>query len=381
MAPKSHTQAQDKTTAAKSASAAAPAQDVAGFGPALQRLGDPRRAPSPADVLLLQGALGQRGVQRLLAERTAGQAQRPAVRPGGINRMSQLPGPARPGQAAAISLGATTGLKANRAVLAEPLARAAALPPGRKPNRLAGPAALAAQFDPAAQAPRIEAEGTSPVATGAAKALRRSGRDPELARIDRLVSRYAITDPAAARALPIPTQIAVMRELRGTIQRGGVAKAIGLGVLNSFVNAIGGPLLHFKYLKESHRAEWKKDWKRLETSYDSVHLERMAKAAKIIKEIGAFAGWVSLMSSIGALIAAAFAPAGLAASAVLGSISAIAGLVAGAVGLISGGLSTVLAISTLRKALAIKNAKSVERRRLMLLFYRDLTGAISGLIA
>jgi hypothetical protein len=381
MTPKSPGQTQAKkpvSSQPESSGAVSAPQDVVALGPALQRLADPAHGPAAADVLLLQGALGQRAIQRLLTERAAAQTQRQVVRPGGFNRLSQALAPASQDQAASpISLSRTGGAKANRTALMPPMARSAVLPAARKPNRLDGPAALAAQFDPAAQA--RQSAPISPAVS--AKPLRRAPRDPEMAALGQLVSRYAISDPAAARALPIPTQITVMRELRGTIQRGGVAGAVGKGVLMAFVNAIAGPLMHFKYLKGSHRDEWNKDWKRLENSYDSVHLERMAKAAKIIKEIGAFAGWVSLMTSISALIAAAFAPAGLAVSAVLGSISAIAGLVAGAVGLISGGLSTVLAISTLRKALAIKNAKSVERRKLMLLFYRDLTGAISGLIA
>jgi hypothetical protein len=135
MTPKSPGQAQAKkpvSSQPEPVAVAGASQDVVALGPALQRLADPARGPAAADVLLLQGALGQRAIQRLLAERAAAQAQRQVVRPGGFNRLSQALAPAIQDQAASpISLGRPGGGKPNRTAVRPPLARSAVLPAGR----------------------------------------------------------------------------------------------------------------------------------------------------------------------------------------------------------------------------------------------------------
>ncbi|HUS16581.1 MAG TPA: DUF4157 domain-containing protein, partial [Chloroflexia bacterium] len=204
--------------------------------------------------------------------------------------------------------------------------------------------------------------------------------------VGKIIGLAGLQTPAPAHGGPAPGQMQVMRQVHGIVQRAGggkakrVAKSVGKGFLMSLANAVTGP---FQYIYR--RKDMSEQWKDMNQSgpgeaYANDHLARMAKAATVIKEMGTMANWVALLTGVGSLIAAAFAPAGLLAAAVLGTISGIASLVNMALGVISGGLSTILAIANLKRALALPKG-SADRKRIMLTFYKDLAGALSGVLA
>ncbi len=204
----------------------------------------------------------------------------------------------------------------------------------------------------------------------------REERDAE--EVGRMVAKHGNAHEQA----PLQTKVQNMKAAQRTVQRGFKTKvglAIGKGVLMSFVKAIAGPLM---FISKSQRSDVSRNWRAYgdREKYVNGHLERMGKASMVFQQIGALAGWISLLTGVGSLIAAAFAPAGLAASALLGSISAIAGLVAAGAGAVTFGLSTILTIVNLKRALALPK-RSLQRRQLIIAAIKDGSAALSGLIA
>jgi hypothetical protein len=184
------------------------------------------------------------------------------------------------------------------------------------------------------------------------------------------------------RNVPLQTKLDNLKSAQGQVQRGfggKVALAVGKGFLMSFVQAVAGPLM---LISKSQRASTARRWKSYNDDdvYTSVHLTRMGKASMVFQQIGMLAGWVSMLTGVGALIAAAFAPAGLAASALLGSISGIAGLVAAGAGVVTFGLSLILMIADIRRALALPKS-SLRRKKAIIAAIGDGMAAFSGLLA
>ena len=200
------------------------------------------------------------------------------------------------------------------------------------------------------------------------------------------VGRFVVQHSEAARQAdqtPMLAKINQMQAVQNSVQRedmgGKIGLAIGKGFLMSFVKAIAGPLMFFS---KSERKGLARNWNAYddEDKYVSKHLGRMGKSSTVFQQIGALAGWVSLLTGVGSLIAAAFAPAGLAAAAILGSISAIAGLVAAGAGTVTFGLSTILLISNLARITKLPK-KSLVRKKAIIAAIQDGTAALSGLIA
>jgi hypothetical protein len=167
---------------------------------------------------------------------------------------------------------------------------------------------------------------------------------------------------------------------RPVIQRAGkagkIGKAIGKGAGMAFLGTIAGPLMYFSPGK---RKTLKDSWNRFSAPnvYANAHLERLAKANLIFKEIGSIASWVSLISGAISLIAVASGVAA-AAAAVFGTISAIAGIVAMSIAGLNAILSSVLMFSNLKKAFGLGGQAIEKNARKQ--FWLDLVGTIGGLI-
>lgn len=181
----------------------------------------------------------------------------------------------------------------------------------------------------------------------------------------------------------VPQIHARIARLPGTIQRavtaGKVAKGLGKAFLKSFVNAIAGPLSYIWTFGDR-----RKEWRRIggQMSYGQGRLADaarvLAKAAILMRELAMFAGWTSLLTGVGSLIAAAFAPAGLAASAILGTISTIAGLVAMGAGALQAVINLILGIGNLIRLRGVDD--KLDRSKIKVMVIRDFVGALSGLI-
>ncbi len=206
--------------------------------------------------------------------------------------------------------------------------------------------------------------------------------EQEAEEVGRLVAKHGTAVHQLDPDTPVAAKIQTMKAVQGTVQRGfggKVALAIGKGILMSFVKALAGPLMYFS---RGQRRDIARNWRDYgnREKYVSGHLERMGKASMVFQQIGALAGWISLLTGVGSLIAAAFAPAGLGVSAVLGSISAISGLVAAGAGAVTFGLSIILFIQDIARALALPK-NSLQRKQLIIAAIKDGSAALSGLIA
>lgn len=206
--------------------------------------------------------------------------------------------------------------------------------------------------------------------------------EQEADEVGRMVVKYSDRIGPSADRLPVEQRLDHLREASSDVQR-VTAKKVAWGITKGFflsiAKAIAGPA---QYIFNKPRTDKSDAWNAAsdEENYGNAHLQRMAKAVIVLQEIGAIAAWVTLMTGLGSIIAAAFAPAGLAASAVLGTIATISTIVAGVIGVVTMGLSSILSIYNLVRALsAPKN--SIRRKELMLVAGKDLAGAITGLLA
>ena len=235
----------------------------------------------------------------------------------------------------------------------------------------AGPSAnLARKHDPRVARQRLAAHGRHGE-PGATTTVQAAGETPA---------------PAAAFFTPAPGATSFYGKPlhrstgKPVVQRAGkagkIGKAIGKGAGMAFLGTIAGPLMYFNPEK---RKTLKASWNRFSAPnvYANAHLERLAKANLIFKEIGSIAGWVSLISGAISLIAVASGVAA-AAAAVFGTISAIAGIVAMSIAGLNAILSSVLMFSNLKKAFGLGGQAIEKNARKQ--FWLDLVGTIGGLI-
>lgn len=200
--------------------------------------------------------------------------------------------------------------------------------------------------------------------------------------VGHIVSKYGDLTPKTLERMPEGEKIHRLKDARGDIQRATgqrVAWAVTKGIFMGIVNALMGPT---RYLRGDERDEISSSWEAAgdNFNYPSPHMQRIAKTVIILQEIGAFAAWVTLLTGAGSIIAAAFAPAGLAASAILGTIATISTIVGGSIGIITAVLNSILAISNLVRAQGMLE-RSLARKEIMLVFWKDLAGAIAGSLA